>query len=69
MAAVDEHRQLHGARAAEFGERVEGGADRASGEQHVVDEDHGAAGDAALGLDRLAERADAAQPQVVAVAA
>ena len=38
MAAVDQHRQLHGARTAPVRERVEGGADRATREEDVVDE-------------------------------
>ena len=38
VATVDHHRQLHRPRSAVVVERVEGGADRAAGEQHVVDE-------------------------------
>ena len=48
VATVDHHRQLHDAWAAEVDHRVERGADRPSGEQHVVDEDH----DAPVQVDR-----------------
>ena len=53
--------------AAEVGQRVERGADRSAGEQHVVDQDNGLAVDA-LGRDLgQLEGADAAKSQVVAV--
>ena len=39
VAPVDEHRELHRAGPTELGERVERGADRPPGEEHVVDED------------------------------
>lgn len=42
MAAVNQHCKLYGPGAAERGERVECCADCASGEEHVVDEHHGA---------------------------
>ena len=38
VAAVDEHDQLDGARPAEVDQRVERGANRPPGVQHVVDE-------------------------------
>src|SRR5687768_6243907 len=46
MTPVDQDRELDHARAPEIDERVERGADRPSGEQHVVHEDDG------LALDR-----------------
>src|SRR6185437_393209 len=45
VAAVDEREQLHAARASVIEERVEGGADGASGVEHVVDQDDVASGD------------------------
>src|SRR3954452_14534093 len=38
VAAIDHDRELHGAGAAERRERVERGADRPAGEEHVVDQ-------------------------------
>ena len=38
VAAIDHDRELHRPRAAERRQRVEGGADRAAGEEHVVDQ-------------------------------
>ena len=67
VAAVDQDRELHGAGPAEVGQRVERGPDGAAGEEHVVDEDHPAAVDAAGRQLGRAERAGGAQPQVVAV--
>ena len=67
MAAVDQDRELHGARPADVAERVEGGADGAAGEEHVVDEDDQPAVDAVGGDLGAGERAGRAQPQVVAV--
>ena len=52
---------------AEVAQRVERGADRAAGEEDVVDEDDEPAVDAAVGQHRGLQRPDAAQPQVVAV--
>ena len=40
VAAVDQHRQLHHPRPAHVAQRVQRGAHRAPGVQHVVDEDH-----------------------------
>jgi hypothetical protein len=45
MAAVDEHRELHGAGPSELGQCVHGGAHGAPGVEHVVDEHHHAAAD------------------------
>ena len=45
MAAVDEYRQLHAARAAVIEQGVERGADGAAGIEHVVAQDHVAAFD------------------------
>ena len=68
VAAVDEHRQLDGARAADVAQRVERGADRAAGEEHVVDEDHQRVVDAAGGdLGRAPSARGGLQAQVVAV--
>ena len=39
MAAVDQDRELHGARPAQVVQRVEGGAHRPARVQHVVDQD------------------------------
>ena len=39
MPAIDHHRQLHRRRTAVLIQRIQGGAHRASREQHVVDED------------------------------
>ena len=66
MAAVDEHGELHGAGAPVVAERVEGGTHGASGEQHVVDEDH------RRGVDRHRQlvaggRRRRSHPDVVAV--
>lgn len=57
VAAVDEDRELDGARAADVAEGVEGGADGAAGEEHVVDEDDEAAVDAVAGDVGAAEGA------------
>ncbi len=67
VAAVDEDRELHRARAADVAERVEGGADRAAGEEHVVDQDDQAALDPLAGDVGAGQGARRAQPQVVAV--
>ena len=45
VAAVDEHRELHGPGPAELEQRVERGADGAAGEEDVVDEHDDLAGD------------------------
>ena len=60
VPAVDEYGEPHRRGPAEVVHRVEGGADRASGEEHVVDEDDDLAVDAAgrhLGVVRAAGRA------------
>ncbi|ESU49622.1 hypothetical protein P376_2404 [Streptomyces sp. HCCB10043] len=67
MAAVDQDRELHRAGAADVAERVEGGADRAAGEEHVVDQDDQAALDPLAGDVGAGQGARRAQPQVVAV--
>ena len=66
MAPVDEDRELHGPGPAELDERVERGADRAAGEEHVVDEHDDPAADVDGDLGR-AERLDRPQADVVAV--
>ena len=43
----DQDGELHGTRPAGIAERVEGGSHRAAGEEHVIDEHHGLAVDAA----------------------
>src|SRR5690606_11948544 len=58
---------LHGARASQVVEGVQGGADRAAGEEHVVDEDYGPPVDAFGGNVGAAEGAGRGEPQVVAV--
>ena len=67
VTAVDQHRELHRAGPADVVERVQRGPHGAAGEEHVVDQDHPAAVDAAAGQLGLAERAGGVQPQVVAV--
>ena len=66
MAAVDDHCELDGARPAELGERVERRPHRATGEQHVVDEDDDATADVDRHLGRT-ERLHRPQADVVAV--
>src|SRR4030042_381763 len=41
VAAVDKHRQLYGARAAEVDKGVHGSADAAAGVKNIIDEHHG----------------------------
>ncbi|CAM5486723.1 hypothetical protein STANM309S_04807 [Streptomyces tanashiensis] len=68
VAAVDEDRELDGARVADVAEGVEGGARHgASGEEHVVDEDDEAAVDAVTGDLGAADGVGRLQPQVVPV--
>ena len=55
------------ARPADVVQRVEGGADRASGEEHVVDQDDDLVVDAAVGDLRREQRPGGLQAQVVAV--
>jgi hypothetical protein len=50
VPAVDEHRELHRARAPDVAERVERGPDGAAGEEHVVDQHHEPAVDPAAGI-------------------
>ena len=65
MAAVDEHRELDRTGPAELEQRVERGARRAPGEQHVVDEHDDLV--AHVGHLGRAERRDRTQADVVAV--
>ena len=66
VAAVDHHRQLHRPGPAVVVEGVEGGPDRAAGEEHVVDEDDDRAVDVEGDVgDRLGQ--DRPQADVVAV--
>ncbi len=67
MAAVDEDGELHRAGAADVVQRVEGGADGAAGEEHVVDEDDQPAVDAVTGDLGAGEGARRVHAQVVAV--
>jgi len=66
VAPVDEDRHLHRAGAAELGEGVEGGADGAAGEEHVVDEDDDLPADVDGDLGGP-ERLDRPEADVVAV--
>ena len=65
MSAVDQHGELHGAGSADLVERVERGADRTAGEQHVVDQHDDLVVDVVGDLGVL-ERASGLEPQVVA---
>ena len=65
--AVDEDGETHGARSPELRERVEGGADRAAGVEHVVDEHDDLVVDAARRDVRSVGHAHGVAPQVVAV--
>ncbi len=67
VPAVDEDGEPDGPRAPEVGERVEGGTDRAPGEQHVVDEDDDLVVDPSLGEPGRGDRPDRLAAQVVAV--
>jgi hypothetical protein len=67
VAAVDEDRELHGARTPYVVQRVEGGADGAAGEEHVVDEDDQPAVDAVTGDLGAGQRTRRVHAQVVAV--
>src|SRR3954470_14446288 len=67
VASVDQDRELHRPRPAEVAQRVQRRADRAPGVQDVVDEDDEPAVDARARQHRGLQRADPAQPQVVAV--
>ena len=67
VAAVDQDGQLHGLRPADLGERVERGTDRAAGVEHVVDEHHGLAVDAARRDVGRHQRPGGLEAQVVAV--
>jgi hypothetical protein len=67
MTSVHEYGELYRPWPADVRERVERGPDRPAGEQDVIDQDNRAAVDAInRDVGRL-ERADPAQPQVVAV--
>ena len=66
VAAVDQHGELDGLGPAEVVEGVERGADRAAGEQHVVDQHDDLAVDVVGDLGVL-ERAGGLEAQVVAV--
>ena len=67
MAPVDQDGELDRARPAQVAQRVERRADRAPGEEDVVDEDDEPPVDAGVGKQRGLQRPDTAQPQVVAV--
>lgn len=67
MTPVDEDRELHRTGPADVAQGVEGGADRASREQDVVDEHDQPALDALAGDLGAGQGARRAQPQVVAV--
>ena len=67
VPAVDQHGELDRAWPAEVGERIEGGPDGPAGEQHVVDQDHQLAVDAASRLHRAAERPAGLGVQIIAV--
>ena len=67
VAAVDEDGELDRAGPAEVAQRVERRAHRAAGVEDVVDEHDEPVVDAGVGQHRGLQRADAAQPQVVAV--
>ncbi len=67
VAAVDQHGEAYGAGPAEVGQRVERGADRPPGEQHVVDQDDDLVVDAAGGQRGLVRAAGGLRAQVVAV--
>ncbi|GAA1520913.1 hypothetical protein GCM10009827_040830 [Dactylosporangium maewongense] len=67
MAPVDEDRQLDHPRPAEILERVEGRADRAAGEEDVVDEDHAAPVEA-TGRDlRVTQRTGRLEAKIVPI--
>ena len=67
MAAVDEDGEPHGSRAAELGERLQGGADGPAVEQDVVDEHDDLVVDPAGRDVGAGQRADRLVAQVVAV--
>ena len=67
MAAVDQHRELHGAGPAEVAQRVEGGPDGPARVEDVVDQHHDLVVDARRGDLGVPQRPGRAQPQVVAV--
>ncbi len=67
MAAVDEDRELHGTGPADVAERVECGADRAAGEEHVVHQHDETAFDALTGDLGASDGARGAHPKIVAV--
>ena len=67
MAAVDEHRQLDRCRPADITQCVERRADRTTGIEHVVDEDHKTAVDAPGGYRGLLQRSGRLEVQVVPV--
>jgi hypothetical protein len=67
MSAVDEDRQLDGARPAEIHQRVERGADRAAGVEHVVHQDHLAIVDGEWDVGSFHGRLLAGPAEVVAI--
>ena len=67
VAAVHEHGELDARRAAEVDELVEGGADGAAGEEHVVHEHHRAAVDREEDVGALGDRLGGQAREVVAV--
>jgi hypothetical protein len=67
MSAVDKDRQADGPRATVVDERIHRRADRAAGEEHIVDEDHHASVDRERDLRLAHHRRVADARQVVAV--
>lgn len=67
VTAVDQDRELNRARAAQVTQCVEGGADGAPGEEHIVDQDDERVLDTALGHRGAFQRAMRFAAQIVAV--
>ena len=66
MAAVDHHGELHRSRATPVGQRVERGANRATGEEDVIDQDHRAVGEIVIDEGQRRSR-HGMQRQVIAI--
>src|SRR5580693_2441320 len=69
MASINEHQQLNAARAAMTEEGIEGGADRAAGVEHVVNQDDVAIVDVESEGARTDDRADIMCGEIVPVKA